>query len=162
MPTTVSSTANPDASDILSIVASARHCPLNHGLTVVDQLLAALTCDDEPAAFDTALDLRWQLQQPTNADAVLRDFFRLRALVEERHYLACYRLRRWLNAQLVARVVPDRHQPAQIVGVRLDASDYASLCAQCLDLVAIDLPLTPWARVRFAFAAELPVAAPTA
>ncbi len=161
MPASDFSPANVEAPD--APCARASHfCPLNDGLAVLDQLLAALTRDDEPAAFDAALDLRWQLQERTSADAALRDFFRLRALVEERHYLACYRLRRWLETQLVARVSPDRHQPAQLIGVRLDASDYSALCAQCLNLAAAEVQFTPWARVRFAFAATMPAASPVA
>lgn len=70
---------------------------------VIDELLS------QPASVsgeeaDLLLDLRWRLRQCTEADAALRLFCDLRRRMEQRHYLAFYRIRRWLENHLVAAV----------------------------------------------------------
>ncbi|WP_438480030.1 hypothetical protein [Oleiharenicola lentus] len=125
-------------------------CPLNHGVATLDHLLAELMGDADSAAFDAALDLRWLLAHSDDANAMVSEFFRLRALIEERHYLACFRLRRWLESQLVAWVSETRHSPAVCTELKL-AGCVESVRASCIRLALEGAPTTPWTRVRFAF-----------
>lgn len=129
-------------------------CPLNHGVSVVDQLLAAITRDAEfdAHALDVALDFRLMLASATDPEAILQAFFNLRAVAEERHYLACFRLRRWLETQFVARVRLDRSQPCRELPVRLEARTYRELCARCAFEAAGGDRVSPWVRVHFAAA----------
>lgn len=134
-----------------TVATSVSACPLNHGLAVLDQLLATLTGEPaDAAALDLALDLRWQLSQPHAPESVLREFFRLRATVEDRHYLACYRLRRWLETQFVAEVSFARTQPARRLGLHLAVANLHELRAQCVARATADSPIAPaWSRVHF-------------
>lgn len=141
-----------ESNSVDATVRATRPCPLNDGIAVVDQILAVLTPRDGRAAYDAALDLRSLLRQHTNADAVLSDFIYLRAIIEDRHYLACYRLRRWLETQIVAHVTLDRGQPARIVSVRLDVPSMATLRVRSLDAAAVGGEVMQ-ARVQFAFSA---------
>jgi hypothetical protein len=132
----------------------ASECPLNHGVAVVDQLLAAITRDGNAAALDVALDFRLLLASSTDADTILREFFRLRAAVEDGYYLACFRLRRWLQSEIVALVKLDRSQPVRQACIKLDATSYRELCARCAFDAAAGELLSPWVRVSFASAAD--------
>jgi hypothetical protein len=140
---------------ISSPVRTATSCPLNHGVSTLDHLLAELMGGADSSAFDAALDLRWQLAHSDNAEAIILEFFRLRALIEERHYLACYRLRRWLESQLIAWVAPNRHQAPIATDLKLDASNLDAVRAHCVRLAVDHQPATPWTRVSFAFARQL-------
>ena len=126
-------------------------CPLNHGVAVVDQLLAAITRDHDSSSLDVALDFRLLLATSTDADAILRAFFQVRAVVEETHYLACFRLRRWLQSEIVARVRLDRSQPVRRTLINLDAKSYRELCARCAFDAAAGEPVSAWVRVEFSF-----------
>ena len=127
-------------------------CPLNHGVAVVDQLLAAITRDQNASALDIALDFRLLLASSTDAETILREFFRLRAVVEEDYYLACFRLRRWLQSEIIAHVKLDRSQPVRQACIKLDASSYRELGARCAFDAAAGELLSPWVRVSFASA----------
>ena len=133
-------------------------CPLNHGVAALDQLLASLRGDDDSEAFDTALDLRSLLSNATDATAIIREFYRLRSLVEERHYLACYRLRRWLEGQLIAWVSPQRHHAERATAVRLDAMCFDHLTDRCIASALEGAMVVSLARVRYAFASAVLVA----
>ncbi len=69
---------------------------------------------------DRLLDLRWQLRQQGDAESALRLFCELRLQMEQRHYLAFFRIRRWLENHLVAAVRLCPAAPPQIVPVKLD------------------------------------------
>ena len=127
----------------------AAECPLNDGVSGVDQLLAAITRGSNAAALDVALDFRLLLAGSTDADTLLREFYRLRAVVEEEHYLACYRLRRWLQTQIVAQVKLDRTQPTLRTSINLGAASYRELCARCAFEAAAGEPISAWVRVTF-------------
>lgn len=130
-------------------VSSSSECPLNHGVAVVDQLLAAITRNGDAAALDVALDFRLLLASSTDADHILREFFRLRGVVEDAHYLACFRLRRWLQSEIIAHVKLDRSQPVRQTPIKLDTSNYKELCARCAFDAAAGECLSPWVRVSF-------------
>ena len=138
-----------DSPSPLDLSVSTSECPLNHGVAVVDQLLAAITRERDAAALDVALDFRLLLASSTDADHILREFFRLREVVEEAHYLACFRLRRWLQSEIIAHVKLDRSQPVRQTPIKLDASTYRELCVRCAFDAAAGERLSPWVRVSF-------------
>jgi hypothetical protein len=131
--------------------SAVSQCPLNHGVAVIDQLLAAITRDHDATALDVALDFRLLLANSTDADAILREFFHVRAVVEDSHYLACFRLRRWLQSEIAASVRLDRSQPARRTPINLNAKSYRELCARCAFDAAAGQPLSAWVRVEFSF-----------
>ncbi len=146
----------PPSSTAIATSPATLACPLNDGLAVLDQLLAGLTEEVDAPALDIALDLRWELSQPHAPETILREFFRLRAAIEERHYLACYRLRRWFESQFIARVSFDRTQPEQRVGLRLDVTDMQALITHCLACAGANRTTSArWSRVRFLSATPL-------
>ena len=135
------------------LAAIAADCPLNHGVFVLDQLLAALSENRDAAGLDAALDLRLALAGKAEPAIVLALFFRLRATVEESHYLACYRLRRWLDAHYVAHVQLDRSRPAKAVALQLaPAASLPALREQCIASAGGHGIAEFAARVRFAVA----------
>lgn len=118
-------------------------------MAVVDQLLAAITRDGDSTALDAALDFRLLLAGSRDPAAVIRGYFILRSAIEEHHYLACYRLRRWLEQHFVALVHADRSERAQRVGLKLDVPSFGSLYAHCAVAATQGRPPTPWSRVHF-------------
>jgi len=80
---------------------------------VVDALLAAKDAISGEDA-DLLLDFRKAMQDRSDAEGVLRQFCQLRRRLEFRHYLALYRLRRWLQNQLLAEVSGPSTQPVRI------------------------------------------------
>jgi len=133
-----------------NVAVSSFECPLNNGVAVVDQLLAAITREGDAAALDVALDFRLLLASSDDADTVLREFFRLRSAIEECYYLPCFRLRRWLQSEIIAEVKLDRNQPAHSVPIDLGAATYRELCARCAFDAAAGEPVSAWVRVNFA------------
>jgi hypothetical protein len=100
-------------------------------LDVIDELLAdrvAVSGDDA----DLLLDLRWQIRQATDAEAVLRLFCDLRRRLEQRHYLAFFRIRRWLENHLLASVRICPAAEAQQVRVKLDHYCVEAIRRVCL------------------------------
>lgn len=127
-------------------------CPLNDGLAVLDQLMAGLSLAQESRALDLALDLRHALRSAAPAEMVIALFFSLRDTIEERHYLPCYRLRRWLQGQIQAWVRVDRQQPPVAAAVTLDQADLNALRDFCLAITAVKI--SPGASVRFEIAEQ--------
>ena len=82
-------------------------CRWRCALEVIDELLGhAHTVTGEEA--DLLLDLRWKLGKSEDAEGALRLFCDLRLRMEQRHYLAFFRIRRWLekNMEYIEFVVP--------------------------------------------------------
>lgn len=123
-------------------------CPLNRGLAVVDQLLAEITRRHAVRELDAALDFRCALVDATDPHELLLEFFRLRVVVEERHYLECYRLRRWLESRFVASVRCDRAQPPVEVPIRLDGRGLRQSLDRCAVTAARGAAVPAWAVVR--------------
>lgn len=73
-------------------------------LDVIDEMLGRSLSTVSGEEADLLLDLRWRLRQCTDPDATLRLFCDVRIRMEQRHYLAFFRLRRWLENHLVAMV----------------------------------------------------------
>jgi len=126
---------------------------------VIDELLSqpgAVTGDEA----DHLLELRWKLRQSDDAEATLRIFCDLRLRMEQRHYLAFFRIRRWLENHMLAAVRLHPSDEAYFVPVKLDhycveAIRRACLCASIEKGVELVAP-----RLRFAF--RKPEAAPIA
>jgi hypothetical protein len=81
---------------------------------VIDLLLSTPGAVDGEET-DLLLDLRWLLRNREQAEAVLRLFCELRRRLEHRHYLVFYRLRRWFERHIEARLdFPDREGGVRI------------------------------------------------
>jgi hypothetical protein len=100
---------------------------------VIDELLSrqgGVSGED----MDHLLDLRWHLHQEKDAEGTLRLFCELRLRMEQRHYLAFFRIRRWLENHLVAAVrtspdAPAHHVPVALNFYCVEAIRRATLCA---------------------------------
>jgi hypothetical protein len=78
-------------------------CQWRCAVEVIDELLChrgAATGEET----DLLLELRWKLRHREDAEGVLRLFCDLRLRMEGRQYLAFFRIRRWLENNLVASV----------------------------------------------------------
>jgi hypothetical protein len=111
-------------------------CRTSCSLEVIDSLLS-LPAGVSPEEADLLLELRHLLKGRLHAEAGLRVFCELRRRMEQRHYLAFYRLRRWLENQVVAQVLPAAGRPPVRVPLRIgffcvEAIRRESLC-QCLN-----------------------------
>jgi hypothetical protein len=126
------------------------YCRQRCALEVIDELLSAGDVVSGEEA-DRLLDLRWQLRQGTDAEAALRVFCDLRIRMEHRHYLAFFRLRRWLEQHLVASVQLCPAAAPQMTPVKLDRYCIEAIRRLCLcaALGRGSVLLAP--RVRFAF-----------
>src|SRR5262245_33942760 len=94
-------------------------CRVNCALDVVDGLLrAAGTVRAEEVAALMALG--WLPHQRKNAEGVLGLFCQLRRTMEERHYLAFYRLRRWLENHIQVSVRASDDSAGQVAALKLD------------------------------------------
>jgi hypothetical protein len=103
----------------VTVECAPASCRWRCALEVIDELLS------QPGAasgeeVDRLLELRWHLSRRAEADAALGLFCDLRRRMEHRHYLAFYRLRRWLENHLVAAVRLCPAAEAQVVSVKLD------------------------------------------
>ena len=101
---------------------------------MIDELLRAPRDRVSGEEVDLLLDLRWQLGQCADAETALRGFCDLRVRMENRHYLAFFRLRRFLENHLVAsvRVCPaaeERTLPVKLDHYCVEAIRRVCLCA---------------------------------
>jgi hypothetical protein len=128
--------------------ATAR-CRWRCALEVIDELLAARDAISGEE-MDRLLDLRWQLSRADDAEAVLKIFCELRIRMEQKHYLAFFRIRRWMENHIVAavRICP----AAEPVFVPVELSHY---CVEAIRRVCLcaalrnGILLAP--RLKFAF-----------
>lgn len=134
-------------------------CHWRCALEVVDELLTR-PVDVSPEEMDLLLDFRWKLRQYADAEGVLRFFCDLRRRMEQRHYLAFFRMRRWLENHMVAIVQPDPDSQPRQIQVKLnhfcvEAIRRFCLCAALQQNARLSRP-----RVRFAFFNLPPNSAP--
>ena len=113
---------------------TAATCRWRCALEVIDELLGLPRPLVSGEEVDLLLDLRWQCRRRTEGEAALRLFCDLRRRMERRHYLAFFRLRRWLENQVVAevRVCPAaeiRSLPVRLDHYCVEAIRRVSLCA---------------------------------
>jgi hypothetical protein len=119
-------------------------------LEVIDELLAE-TASVTGAETDLLLELRWQLSRRTDAEEALRTFCEFRRRMEPGYYLACFRIRRWLENHLLSRVRPSPAAAESLRPVKLDfycveAIRRASLCSALGPSALLVAP-----RVQFTF-----------
>jgi hypothetical protein len=126
-------------------------CPFHDGIATLDLLLAELD-PRETALFDATLDLR-SLAAGTDAAACAAQLFRVRALLDGRHYLAFYRVRCWARRALRVEVVARRGGPAVIREIPLGCARLDEAVNLALAAVAHDGEVPAGAHVRFAFVA---------
>lgn len=107
----MTSTAAPLASPSIVRTAQPALCLFHDGIAVLDVFLAELDPKDH-ALFDAALDLR-SLATGNDATACVEQLFRVRALLEGRHYLAFYRVRCWARRHF--RVEVRAHRGASVL-----------------------------------------------
>jgi hypothetical protein len=124
-------------------------CRWRCALDVIDELLAARDAISGEE-MDRLLDLRWQLRRGEDAEAVLKIFCELRIRMERKHYLAFFRIRRWLENHIVAavRICPAAEPafvPVDLGHYCVEATRRVCLCAALGNGVL----LAP--RLRFAF-----------
>jgi hypothetical protein len=100
---------------------------------------------------DLLLELRSHLRRLEDPGEVLRLFCELRRRMEAHHYLAFFRLRRWLENHLVAAVSPCQAAAPIEVPVRLDHYCVEAIRRACLcaSLGRGGVLLAP--RIRLAF-----------
>lgn len=119
-------------------------------IEVVDGLLrtpGAVTGEEA----DLLLDFRSLLRRREDAEGTLRLFCDLRRRLEPRHYLEFFRLRRWLESQLVSEARACPAAPAHAAAVKLDF-----FCVEALRRAALCRALGPGTpvlrpRVQFRF-----------
>ena len=127
-----------------------RGCRAACALDVVDSLLCA-GGKIHGEEVDTLLDLRWLLHHHDDAERLLALFCQLRLTLEPRHYLAVYRLRRWLENHVEATVRTREGAPAQIVPLKLERYCLEAVRGLALRAVADELKPEDQPRVRFQF-----------
>lgn len=112
-------------------VCTPSSCHSRCALDVVDGLLSAQAGvrGDE---MDLLLDFRFALWRAEDAGALLSLFFTLRRSMEQRHYLAFYRLRRWLENHLVANVRVCRGYPEREVRIALNRYCLEAVRSACV------------------------------
>ena len=128
-------------------------CPFHDGVATLDSLLAELD-PRELKLFDAVLDLR-SLAATSDAAACVAQLFRVRALLEGRHYLAFYRVRCWARRTFRVEVRPMRGAPAVICDLPLDGARLDEVINSSLAALAQDGELPASAYVRFVFVTGL-------
>src|SRR4051794_38120766 len=93
----------PDCATSLPADCAPADCRWRCALEVIDELLSQPDAVSGEEA-DSLLDLRWKLGKNEDASGALRLFCDLRLRMEQRHYLAFFRIRRWIENHLVAAV----------------------------------------------------------
>jgi hypothetical protein len=130
--------------------ASPELCLFHNGLATLDLFLAELDPADGQL-FDAALDLR-SLAAGRDASACVEQLFRVRALLDGRHYLAFYRVRCWARRAFRIEVRLHRGATALVRDFPLDGGRLDEVVNSALAAVAQDGELPPAAHVRFVFA----------
>ncbi len=131
--------------------AAASLCPFHDGLATLDALLAELDPRDREL-FDAVLDLRSLATEQRDAAACIAQFFRVRSLLDGRHYLAFYRVRCWAHRTFRVEARFARNTPAAAHAFPLDAARVGEVINSALAPLARDGELPAQAHVRFAFA----------
>lgn len=125
-------------------------CRPKCSLEVVDELLSApdsVTGEET----DLLLDFRSLLRARVDAEATLRMFCDLRRRMESRHYLSFYRLRRWLENQIVGETHSMESEEMMRVPLRLDFYCVEAIRRLCLCAAVQQGAAFPRRRLRFAF-----------
>lgn len=122
-------------------------CRPGCALQVVDHLLSILG-PSRGEDVDTLLDFRFQLHRGQNPEEILSLFCKLRRSLEQAYYLEFFRLRRWLENHIEARVTSFRGGPDSLVPIRLNFFCVEAIRYYCLARTSKLQPFTA-ARVQF-------------
>jgi hypothetical protein len=133
-------------------------CRWRCALEVIDELLgqSGIVSGEEA---DLLLDLRWKLGKSEDAEGALRLFCDLRMRMEQRHYLAFFRIRRWLENHVFAAVRICHAAEPHVVAVKLDhycVEPIRRVCL-CTALGRSAIALAP--RLEFQYRAAMKTAA---
>jgi hypothetical protein len=144
---------------LVGIHCEPANCRLRCAIDVIDELLGSSRgiSGDE---MDLLLDFRWQLRQRSAPEAVLRQFCTLRLRMEKRHYLAFYRIRRWLENHLVAAVQLCPAAEPYILPLTLDRYCVEAIRRACICKTLRSGKVLLAARVQFGFR-QVPAVATT-
>lgn len=126
-------------------------CPFHDGVATLDLLLAELDFSDR-TLFDAVLDLR-SLAAGQDATACVAQLFRVRALLDGRHYLAFYRVRCWARRTFRVEVHTMRGLAVLTHELPLDGGRLDEVVNSSLAAIASDGVIPATAHVRFVFAA---------
>ena len=133
-------------------------CQWRCAVEVIDELL----CQPGAASgeeTDLLLELRWKLRHRESAEDVLRLFCDLRIRMEGRHYLAFFRIRRWLENNLIASVrICPAAEPHEIL-VQLNHYCVEAVRRVCLCAALGKGAITIVPRLRFGFRKHAPARA---
>jgi hypothetical protein len=106
-------------------------CRVECALQVIDSLLRAAG-NVRGEEVDELLDLRCLIRRRQDAEAALTLFCQLRRTMEEGHYLAFYRLRRWFENQVLAGVRLRPGVPERRIPLKLDRYCMEAVRSHCL------------------------------
>jgi hypothetical protein len=117
---------------------------------VIDELISQggkISADE----VDHLLELRWKLRQYDDAEGAIKLFCEVRLRMEQRHYLAFFRMRRWLENHLLASVSICPEAKPHFVPVKLD-----HYCVEAIRRVSLCIALRRGymlfaPRLRFCF-----------
>ena len=134
---------------VAAVAPALARCPFHDGAATLDLLLAELDPSDT-TLFDAALDLRSLCAAGVDASGCVEQLFRVRALLDERHYLAFYRVRCWARRRFriqarAARGTPWVTHELPLDGARLDEIINAALA----DFATDEGVIPASAHVRF-------------
>jgi hypothetical protein len=130
---------------------TAELCPFHDGAATLDGFLAEIDPRDT-ALFDAALDLRSLCRARAEPEACAAQFFRVRRMLDSRHYLAFYRVRRWMSRFLRVEVRAHRAAPWLARALPLDGARLDEVINAALAAVADEGGIPATAHARFAFA----------
>jgi hypothetical protein len=126
-------------------------CPFHDGAATLDLLLAELDPRDTKL-FDAALDLRSLCTAGRDATACLRQLLWVRTLLDERHYLAFYRVRCWARRALRIETRPHPSAPWKSDELPLNCARVDEIVNTALAAIAANDRSPATAQVRFTFA----------
>ncbi len=132
-------------------------CEFNCALQVVDGLLQAQG-SVRGEEMDALLDLRWLLHRHQDAEEAVRLFCRLRQMMEHRHYLAFYRLRRWLENHVEVQIDVPYTGASRVIPLQLQPRSWEAVRHQLLQSALPRGRIQPGCHIRFDFRAAQPVA----
>lgn len=127
-------------------------CPFHDGAATLDLLLAEID-PGETALFDAALDLRSLCAAGRDAAACAEQLFRVRALLDDRHYLAFFRVRCWARRVLRIEVRAHRGAPWLAREFPLDGGRLDEIVNVALASLAEGDAIPVAAHARFVFVA---------
>lgn len=139
---------------LLPTQLAAPRCPFHDGAETLDLLLGELD-RSSPQLLDAVLDLRSLFAAGDDAAACVMQLFRVRALLEERHYLAFFRVRCWTRRALRIAVRADRHSPWHYREIPLNGARFDEIINAAIATLADRHGVIPsGAHARFVFAPD--------